>query len=70
MLRNYAFALLFITPLALLMVQLAHPQPVGPTLEARVLETAIGVVVGIAVVIAAALWDRAAHARRAADDAR
>ena len=69
-LRNYAFALLFITPLALLMVQLAHPQPVGPTLEARVLETAIGVVVGIAVVIAAALWDRAAHARRAADDAR
>ena len=44
--RNYAFALLFITPLALLMVQLAHPQPVGPTLEARVVETAIGVVVG------------------------
>lgn len=62
--RNYAFALLFITPLALLMVQLAHPQPVGPTLEARVLETAIGVAVGIAVVIAAALWDRRAARRR------
>ncbi|MGP9843779.1 FUSC family protein [Brachybacterium sp. 107] len=62
--RNYAFALLFITPLALLMVQLAHPQPVGPTLQARVLETAIGAVVGIAVVIVAALWDRRA-ARRA-----
>lgn len=58
--RNYAFALLFITPLALLMVQLAHPQPVGPTLEARVLETAIGAVVGIVVVIVAALWDHRA----------
>lgn len=57
-LRNYAFALLFITPLALLMVQLAHPQSVGPMLEARVLETAIGVVVGIGVVIVSALWDR------------
>ncbi|MGP5364792.1 FUSC family protein [Brachybacterium tyrofermentans] len=58
--RNYAFALLFITPLALLMVQLGHPQPVGPTLQARVLETAIGAVVGIAVVVVAALWDRRA----------
>lgn len=64
-LRNYAFALLFITPLALLMVQLAHPQPVAPTLEARVLETALGAVVGIAMVTAAALVDRRA-ARRAA----
>ena len=57
-LRNYSFALLFITPLALLMVQIAHPQPIGAMLEARVLETAIGAVVGIAVVIAAAPWDR------------
>ncbi|MGY5766472.1 FUSC family protein [Brachybacterium sp. DNPG3] len=57
-LRNYAFALLFITPLALLMVQLAHPQPVGPMLQARVLETVIGVLVGIAVVILASLMDR------------
>ena len=68
-LRNYAFALLFITPLALLMVQLAHTQPVGPTLEARVLETVIGVLVGIAVVSAAALGDRWA-ARRTARAAR
>lgn len=66
-LRNYAFALLFITPLALLMVQLAHPQPVGPLLEARVLETAIGAVAGIAVVLAGALRARWA-ARRAAPD--
>ena len=45
-LRNYSIALLFITPLALLMVQLGHPQPAGPMLQARVLETAIGVVLG------------------------
>ena len=63
--RNYAFALLFITPLALLMVQLAHPQPVGPTLEARVVETAIGVVVGTAMVVTAALWDRRSTRRAA-----
>ena len=64
--RNYAFALLFITPLALLMVQLAHPQPIAPMLEARVLETAIGVVVGIVVVVAAAFWARRAWAPRQA----
>lgn len=57
-LRNYSLALLFITPLALLMVQLAHPTPVGQLLGARFLETALGAGVGIAVVIASALWDR------------
>lgn len=51
-LRHYALALLFITPLALLMVQLGHPQPVGPLLQARVLETVIGVAVGLAAVLA------------------
>lgn len=61
--RNYSFALLFITPLALLMVQLANPQPIGTLLEARVLETVIGAVVAIAVVILAALWDRRAALR-------
>lgn len=50
-LRNYSIALLFITPLALLMVQLGHPRPAGPMLQARVLETAIGVVVGLALVL-------------------
>ena len=50
-LRNYSLALLFITPLALLMVQLGHPQPAGPMLQARVLETAIGVLVGLALVL-------------------
>lgn len=65
-LRNYSLALLFITPLALLMVQLANPQPAGPMLQARVLETAIGVVVGVAFVVASAVWDRRMSARRAA----
>lgn len=59
--RNYSLALLFITPLALLMVQLGHPQPVGPMLEARVVETAIGAVVGIALVIGRAAWERRAR---------
>ena len=59
-LRNYSLALLFITPLALLMVQLGHPQPVGPILEARVLETAIGVVVGLALVLGRYMWERRA----------
>ncbi|APX33383.1 hypothetical protein BH708_12400 [Brachybacterium sp. P6-10-X1] len=67
-LRNYSFALLFITPLALLMVQLAHPQPIGTMLQARVLETVIGAVVGIAVVITAALGDRRAALRHRATD--
>ncbi|MDN5601276.1 MAG: FUSC family protein, partial [Brachybacterium sp.] len=67
-LRNYSFALLFITPLALLMVQIAHPQPIGAMLEARVLETAIGAVVGIAGVSAGARWSGGAGGRRLAAD--
>ncbi|GAA2182122.1 FUSC family protein [Leucobacter tardus] len=57
-LRNYPLALIFITPLALLMVQLAHPTPVGELLSARLLETALGAGVGIGVVSVSALWDR------------
>lgn len=56
-LRNYSLALIFITPLALLMVQLGHPQPVGPMLTARVAETTLGVAVGLAVVLVGALAD-------------
>ncbi|WP_228389251.1 FUSC family protein [Cumulibacter manganitolerans] len=47
--RNYAVALIFVTPLALLMGQLARPQPLGPLLTDRGIETLIGVVIGIAV---------------------
>lgn len=44
--RNYALALLFITPLALQMGQLVHPMPVGTLLADRLLETLLGAAVG------------------------
>lgn len=47
--RHYAAALLFITPLALLMVHLAAPIPVRELLSDRGLETLIGVSVGLAI---------------------
>lgn len=49
--RNYAVALLFITPLALMMGQLVHPAPVSPLLEDRLLETALGAAVGAVVLL-------------------
>jgi hypothetical protein len=49
--RNYGAALVFITPLALLVVAVADPQPVGPLLLARLVETAIGVAVGVAAAV-------------------
>ncbi|MGX5358466.1 FUSC family protein [Kocuria sp. KH4] len=49
--RNYALALLFITPLALLMTQLAAPGAPGHLLQARAVETVIGVLCGLAVVL-------------------
>lgn len=49
--RNYAVALLFITPLALLMGQLAHPSPTAPLLRDRLLETVLGAVVGAVVLL-------------------
>ncbi|WP_091123339.1 FUSC family protein [Nocardioides terrae] len=47
--RNYALALVLVTPLALLMVHLVAPVPTGELLRDRGVETVIGVVVGIAV---------------------
>lgn len=47
--RNYAVAAAFITPLALLMGQLVHPVPTGELLAQRGLETLIGVAVGVTV---------------------
>lgn len=46
--RHYGLALVFITPLSLLVVELSHPQPTGALLLSRLVETAIGVSVGIA----------------------
>ncbi|WP_343068612.1 FUSC family protein [Brachybacterium halotolerans] len=57
-LRNYSLALVFITPLALLMVQLASPRPAGSLLAARVSESAIGAVVGIGTVLLAVALER------------
>jgi hypothetical protein len=44
--RNYGLALLFVTPMALLMGQISAPRPMGELLFDRGVETAIGVVVG------------------------
>ena len=49
--RHYGAAMLAITPLALLVGQLAHPVPVGALLADRGLETLLGVLVGAAVVV-------------------
>ena len=50
--RHYGLALITITPLSLLMVQLGHPQPVEALLWSRLGETVLGVVVGLAVALA------------------
>lgn len=53
--RNYAIAMVFITPLALLMVQLAAPTTVGVLLTDRLWETVVGIVAGTAVAVGSAL---------------
>jgi len=60
--RNYAIAMIFITPLALLMVQLAAPTTVGVLLSDRLGETLIGIVAGTAVAVVSAF----VRSRRAA----
>lgn len=58
--RNYGIAMVFITPLALLMISLASPATPGMLLRDRVLETVIGVAVGtIVAIVSAALRRRA-----------
>ena len=47
--RNYALALVVVTPLALLMVHVVAPTPAGTLLWDRGLETLIGVVIGLGV---------------------
>jgi uncharacterized membrane protein YccC len=49
--RNYAVALLFITPLALMMGQLVHTAPAGPLLRDRLFETVLGALVGALVLL-------------------
>lgn len=59
--RHYGAALLFITPLALTVAELASTAPMAPLLIDRVVETALGGVVAIVIVLAV----RAGAARRA-----
>ncbi|MFE6507350.1 FUSC family protein [Nocardioides sp. NPDC057767] len=49
---HYGLALVVITPLSLLMVQLGHPQPVDALLWSRFAETLLGVAVGLAAALA------------------
>lgn len=49
--RNYALALLFVTPLALMMGQLVAPSPVESLLRDRLLETVLGAVVAMVVLL-------------------
>ncbi|GGF48729.1 hypothetical protein GCM10011519_23460 [Marmoricola endophyticus] len=49
--RHYAAALVLITPLALLAIQLAHPEPVGDLLASRLLETVAGAAIGMAAAV-------------------
>lgn len=48
--RNYAFALTFITPVALMMTQLAHPMPAVMLLLTQSVETVLGAGVAMFVV--------------------
>jgi len=50
--RNYGFAMVFITPLALMMSTVVAPVPAGPLLRDRAIETVVGAVVGLALTLA------------------
>lgn len=56
--RNYGIAMVFITPLALLMIQLAVPADPAVLLRDRALDTVIGVVIGTAVAVVSAALRR------------
>lgn len=49
--RNYALAMLFITPLALSMTHLAHPVPVSGLVSDRALDTVVGVAVAVVITL-------------------
>jgi hypothetical protein len=57
--RNYGFALLFVTPLALVMIELAHHVPTATLITDRAVETLLGTVVALGVVLASWLVARA-----------
>ncbi|MBG6226290.1 hypothetical protein IWX63_002880 [Arthrobacter sp. CAN_A2] len=57
-LRQYALAQAFVTPLALVSAELAHPTAPAGLIADRALETSIGASVGIALVLVLHLWQR------------
>jgi uncharacterized membrane protein YccC len=59
--RNYALALIFVTPLALVMIALAHPVASNALIVDRAVETALGTVVALGVVLLS--WLTAQRAR-------
>ncbi|NQX13440.1 FUSC family protein [Microbacteriaceae bacterium VKM Ac-2855] len=63
MTRNYGLALVFFTPLILLMTQLAHPIDSTALIVDRALQTALGAFVGV-VVVAAGSWPSRCLGRR------
>jgi uncharacterized membrane protein YccC len=52
MARHYGWAMVFFTPVILLMTQLAAPADPGLLVTERAVETLVGAVIGIAVVVA------------------
>jgi len=54
--RNYALAQVVITPLALLSTELSHPSDPAVLIQDRVLETVIGAVVGMTLVVLVQVW--------------
>jgi Fusaric acid resistance protein-like len=56
--RQYLLAQVFVTPLALISTLLAAPVDPGILLRDRIVETVIGAAVGVAVVVAPAVWRR------------
>lgn len=54
--RHYSLAQLFVTPLALVMTQLAHPSEPSALIADRGTETVIGALVGMAVVVVLRKW--------------
>jgi uncharacterized membrane protein YccC len=62
--RNYGLALCFVTPLALMMGQLAHRVPINGLLRDRAWDTVLGVSIGV--VVSVATGDKATVTRRSA----
>ncbi|MGC5167249.1 FUSC family protein [Luteimicrobium sp. DT211] len=60
--RNYALAMLTITPMALLMTSLAGPVDAGTLAADRAVDTLLGVAVGVVVVLLLPFRERARHA--------